>query len=330
MPLGAWLEDWLELQHTQYAASTLEATAVMIRSWINPLLGHIPLDEVDGPTLTTAYAQLLREGGQHNQGLSVMSVRGVHSVLHRALGEACDLGIIDTNAALTAKQPKRDPSLDGAVSELQVWDAEQVRFFLEWVQDDPLGHLWALAAGTGMRRGELLGLRWRDVDFGEATLYVRRNLVVARKRRYLKKPKSGRSRSLSLDETTLDVLRERRTQQESHRGKAGREWQNTWDLVFTDHRGENLSPARITHEFRYLFEHKGLPLPKLRLHDLRHTHATLLLQAGVPINVVSQRLGHANVTITLDVYSHVLPAMDRDAADRFHALVHGTGAKDPT
>ena len=152
----------------------------------------------------------------------------------------------------------------------------------------------------------------------QPSLTVRRALSVVKGNAQLKQPKTSRCRTLRLDTVTAQVLEQRRQTQERQRAEA-REWRNGWNLVFTDGLGRHLEPVKITHAFRVAV--RDAPVPRIRLHDLRHTHATLLLQAGVPVKVVSERLGHAQISLTLDIYAHVLPAMDADAADRFAAAV---------
>ena len=149
---------------------------------------------------------------------------------------------------------------------------------------------------------------------------VRRALSVVRGDVRLKQPKTSRCRTLRLDSFTTSRLRQR--QRDQQRDEHGADcWRNDWNLVFTTPDGLHLDPTRITYEFRVAG--RDAPVPPIRLHDLRHTHATLLLQAGVPVKVVSERLGHAQISLTLDIYAHVLPAMDADAADRFAAAVFG-------
>jgi integrase len=170
-----------------------------------------------------------------------------------------------------------------------------------------------------MRRGELLGLAWDDVALDRRLLHVRRALSVVDGTVRLKATKTNRSRSLSVDDHALAALERRRRAQAHEAGVAG--WDNQWDLVFTDETGAPLDPARVTHAFARVA--RAAPVPRIRLHDLRHLHATQMLAAGVPVPVVSQRLGHAKVTMTLNTYAHVLPAMDADAVALFARRMYG-------
>ncbi|HSK90069.1 MAG TPA: site-specific integrase, partial [Euzebyales bacterium] len=169
------------------------------------------------------------------------------------------------------------------------------------------------------RRGELLGLRWSDIDDDGQQVGVRSSLAIVGGRPQLKTTKTTHVRRIHLDARTAAAVQRQRAVQDAARRSAGTQWRNELDLVFTEELGAPLVPQRTTHRFRRLV--RRLDVPTIRLHDLRHTHATLLLQAGVPVKVVSERLGHASITITMDVYAHVLPAMDRDAADRYGALL---------
>jgi integrase len=198
---------------------------------------------------------------------------------------------------------------DGFV-EMQTWGAETLRSFLELARSDRLHPLWLLLAMTGMRRGEALGLRWSDVDLERAQLSVRQTLVPVGSRIVISKPKTARGRRVvALDSVTVAALRKLRSDSLSGGG----------DLVFLEHDGRPLDPSRVSRRFRKLVARSGLP--KIRLHDLRHTHATLALQAGVHPKIVSERLGHATVSLTLDVYSHAIGHMQAEAAEEVGRLV---------
>ena len=316
--LGDYLDDWLQLQRSQLQPSTWVSYRTNIECHLKPALGHVPLDELTPQRLSTFYAQLQMNGRQHGVGpLSLRTVQYCQGVLHKALADAVRMEILPRNVAINATLPRIDLRGDG-VKEIGCWAAEELRRFLEHTKGSEHHSLWVVAAATGMRRGELLGLRWEDVDFDHQALTVRRALSVVRGEARLKQPKTSRCRTLRLDAFTTSMLQQRQRDQQREAQRA-REWRNDWNLVFTNADGPHLDPMRITHEFRVAV--RAAPVPRIRLHDLRHTHATLLLQAGVPVKVVSERLGHAQISLTLDIYAHVLPAMDADAADRFAAAV---------
>lgn len=313
MTLGQYLRDWLQLQRSQLQPSTWESYRLNVERYLIPALGEIPLEDLGAARLSTFYAALLQGGGRRGQALSLRTVRYCHGVLHKALADAVRHEILARNVAMNATLPKLDLQASG-VDEVKAWSAQELRRFLDHIRGSAHHPLWMLAAGTGLRRGEMLGLRWDDVDLDARSLVVRRALSVVRGEVRLKQPKTSRCRTLHLDAMTVDVLRTRRARQQADAVSADR-WVSDWNLVFTTPDGRYLDPAHVTHAFRVAV--RNAPVPRIRLHDLRHTHATLLLQAGVPVKVVSERLGHATISLTLDIYAHVLPAMDADAAERF-------------
>ena len=196
--------------------------------------------------------------------------------------------------------------------ELRTWTASELRRFLACVQGDRLYAAWQLVALTGMRRGEALGLRWADLDLDGGWLSVRQTFVVVDNHIQVSRPKTARGcRRIALDHATIAALRAHHTAQAAERLAAGPAWPNT-DLVFTCEDGTPLHPEHFRRQFDRHVARAGLP--RIRLHDLRHTHATLALQAGVHPKVVSERLGHSTVAMTMDVYSYAVPALQQDAA----------------
>lgn len=310
MTLAQYLDEWIQGQRLRLQPVTWNAYRQTIACYLAPI-GGTPLEELEPRQFEYLYADLLDHGGRNGRPLALRTIRYIHAVLHKALADAVRTGRIEANVSDRVALPRRDPRRNG-LDPIQVWTADQVRAFLSLTCNDPQRELWAVALGTGMRRGELLGLRWRDVSPDQRSVRVAVALTMIDGRPQLKSTKTNRVRSLHVDVHTAAALRRRRR----HRSVDG--W-NPFDLVFTDATGGPLIPQRVTHWFRRLV--RRLPLPTIRLHDLRHTHATLLLQAGVPIKVVSERLGHTTVALTLDTYAHVLPAMDRDAAERFGNLL---------
>ena len=322
LTLADYLADWLVQQRTQLQPSTLRSYALVVNSYLGPRIGEIALDTLQAPTLTRLYSELLDCGGQYGRPLSLRSVRYSHQVLHKALEDARRAGLLVRNVSDDATLPKIDPRTGATGSPPpQTWTPEQVRVFLQAVTEHPWRWLWHVAIGTGLRRGELLGLTWDNVDLERGVLRVRQALVVVHGQARLKETKTGRPRTLHLHERTVEALAAQREHQEELRAAARGGWVAQWPLVFTTMAGRSLSPDHVTNEFVSIV--RVLPIPRIRLHDLRHTHATLLLEAGVPVKVVSERLGHANIQLTLDTYAHVLPAMDEDAVRRFAAHVWG-------
>lgn len=203
---------------------------------------------------------------------------------------------------------------------MKVWSAAELRHFVTDTREDELHALYALIAATVMRRGEAVGLRWVQTDLEQGRLLVDHQLVDNGYEVLTGEPKSRRSRRVvSLDQETIALLSRRRQEQHDQRKLLGLRDEPVY--VFTRPDGRTYRPDFVTKHFRVLVRRVGLP--RIRLHDLRHTHATLGLSAGVPAKVMSDRLGHSTVLLTLDTYSHVTPAQDAAAADLIAGLVHG-------
>ncbi|MGQ0849748.1 MAG: site-specific integrase [Actinomycetota bacterium] len=229
-------------------------------------------------------------------------------------------GLISRSPALGVRKPRSKAK----ASQQRTWTAEQLRTFLESVASDRLYPIWMLASSTGMRRSEVLGLRWEDVQLESARLSVRQALVLVENRPVLRPTTKSAAarRSISLDQKTARLLRRWRMTQLEDRMLSGKGYQET-GLLATRQDGSWIHPERFS---RWFAAHaRAAGLPAIRAHDLRHTHATLLLQAGVHPKVVQERLGHSSITVTLDTYSHVIPAMQQDAAELAARLVLSAG-----
>jgi integrase len=219
------------------------------------------------------------------------------------------------NVADAADLPK------GITPEMRVWSPAQLRTFLTQVCADPLYGAWLLFATTGMRRGEVAGLRWADVDLDAGRASPRRPRVVVNYEVHVSEPKTAKGRrSLALDPATVAALREHRAHQAEQRLAVGPRWQDS-GLVFTWPDGRAIHPQRFSKWFEQHARAAGLP--RIRLHDVRHSYATAALAAGIPAKVVSERLGHATIAITMDTYSHVLPGLDEFAAGTVARLILG-------
>jgi len=238
----------------------------------------------------------------------------VHLTLHRALEDAVADGLLRYNPAARAHRGTAPAAL------IQVWSSTELRAFLDSVEDEPWFALWRLAATTGMRRGELRGLCWRDVDLDRERLNIRRQLQGSGRTLSFAPPKTeaGR-RCIALDRITVEALRQHKSRHSVTWSTGQAQPLEDGELVFCRADGSGRHPDVVSHEFASLVRLANLP--KIRFHDLRHTHATLALQAGVHPKVVQERLGHASVEVTLDTYSHVLPPMHQEAAARVAALI---------
>lgn len=315
--LAEWLQEWLETQKGSVKPTTLESYRYAIRAFIVPRIGGLHLQDLRPVHLQRFYNALGEEGGPRGGQLSPRSVHLAHQVLRPALGHAVDLGLLATNPAaskLVLPRIKR--------REMTVWSAEEAGTFLEATAEDRFGALWRLILTTGLRRGEALGLRWADVDLDKRSISVSQNLVMVGAKPTLSSPK-GEPRQVSLPRTTADVLRGHRVRQDKDRLLAGPAWCDS-GLVFTTALGGPLDPNNVYDRFVGSCRRAGVPV--IRLHDGRHTAATLALQAGAHPKLVQEMLGHASIEMTLDTYSHIVPGMHREVADRIEAVLNGAKA----
>ncbi len=305
--LGEFLDEWLQGETSRLKETTWESYRIVVHR-VKARIGKVKVQALTPLDLERFYA-VLGESGSHRGGpLAPKTIRNTHTVLRKALSDAERLGLIVRNPAATARPPADDRK------EQKTWSSEELREFLEAIASDRLYALYVLLATTGMRRGEALGLRWRDLDLDGAELHIVQTMAAINYQPVVTTPKTKRSRRLVyLDGGTVGVLRAHRTLQREDRLAAGPAWDAQHDLVFCNQLGGPLSPDWVSRDFR--IKVRGTLLRDIRLHDLRHTYATLALKAGVHPKVVSERLGHATVAITLDLYSHVTPAIGRDAAD---------------
>lgn len=312
-------DDWLPaIQPPQLAPATWHGHRGRINLYIVPRLGKLLLQELNAAHLNRLYAELRAEGKVDGTALSPRTVRLAHATIRRALADAQRWGLIPRNVADLADKPRQQR----VGTAMKTWTAQQLHTFLAHVTDDRLAASWILVASTGMRRGEVLGLRWEDVAFNEARLSVRQTYVLLHGRAAFSEPKTaGSRRSIDLDARTVDALRTWRAHQLSERMAWGPGWTDT-GIVFTRENGQPIDPRRWGEAFHELTAAAGLP--RIRLHDLRHTHATLMLLAGVRTKIVSERLGHHSTAFTEDTYFHVIPGMQAEAAEAVARMVHGS------
>ncbi len=313
LTFGAYLtRQWLPGKQVVLAASTYAGYRRNVERHILPALGRIPLRRLRPHHLEALYSSLLHR--DNGTGLASKTVYEIHLVIRGGLTDAVRRGLVTRNVALVAHAPRMRaiPKV-----EQRSWTAEELQAFLRAAAGNRLfAALWT-AAFTGMRRNELLGLSWDDLDVAKATLSINRGLVAIGYDLHETRGKTANARRrIDLDRTTIDVL------------NAWREWQTIEQRavgiepstrMFTDGRGEAIHPHAISQTFERIARRAGVRV--IRLHDLRHTHGTLLIAAGVPVKVVSERLGHATPTFTIETYQHVLPGMQADAARVFEQLI---------
>lgn len=308
--LGEYLDDWLGDVAPSLRPTTADLYRRAVSNWIAPRLGGVVLQALTPKHLQDLYAELLVSGRANGTGaLSPPSVRLAHQVLHLALDRAADWRLIARNPAAA----KLDlPRMVRPV--MKTWTAEEARRFLTETAGERHGVVWALLLSTGLRRGEVLGLRWEDLDFDAGRLAVSQTVVVASNKAYLSEPKTvaGR-RSVSLHPEMVAALHRRQAEQQGARALVGSAWREN-DLVFTTALGTLIHPRNLARDFHAAVRRVGVR--PIRLHDLRHTAATLALTGGAHPKQVQEMLGHARVAITLDVYSHVNEQMHAETAQK--------------
>jgi integrase len=300
--LGEYLDLWLEDSvRDTVRATTFERYEQIARLHICPELGPLKLKAVTPAHIRGLYRNKLSSGS------SPRTVQYIHVTLHKALKQAVLDGLIPQNAAEAVKPPQVRRE------EMRPLTPEQVKVLLEAARGDRLEALYLLAVTTGLRQGELLGLKWEDVDLEASKLQVCRTLATAKGGPALTAPKTSKSRrSVSLTRSSVDALKSHLKRQLEEINRAGSLWQEN-GLIFASEEGQPLKRRNVTNcKFRSLRKRAGLAA--IRFHDLRHTCATLLLGRNVNPKIVSEMLGHASIAITLDTYSHVLPNMQNEAA----------------
>ncbi|WHT20675.1 tyrosine-type recombinase/integrase [Crossiella sp. CA-258035] len=334
--VGEWLESWYR---AKVAADAIRPTTAAcyrqhIDHYLVPHLGNLRLSQLRGVHVTAMYVAVrlgraeaiaryrqsspgtaeVERGRGRGQALSNASVVRLHATLHAALNAAVRAGECAANVARQAEVPS------GVRAKVRPWTPEAYGAFLDFVEggQDRMAPLFHVAGHTGLRRGELCGLRWEDVDLERRSLVVRRQVVEAGSRVLVGKPKtrSGEDRVVDLDAGTVRVLSRWKSSQSQMDSAAE---VSASGYVFTGPDGGRWHPSYITHRFAQLVSKAGVP--RCRLHDLRHLCASLQLAAGVDIAIVSKRLGHSTYTITADTYCHLLPGVGRAAAEASAALV---------
>jgi integrase len=314
--LGEWLDKWLTgYKKSELKPGTYDSYETLINTHIKPALGNIPMAKLQANTLQDFYNEKLADGRVDGTGgLSTRTVRYFHAVIRQALEQAVKEGLLARNVADATNPPVIKNKQMQPLTESELLD------FLETAKGDRLFAAYLLSATTGLRRGELLGLCWDCVDLERGTLSVKRQLLRLKGCLILDdstKSKSSR-RNVTLTDDTMRELKSHRKRQLQERLLLGGDYRDN-GLVFCKEDGTALEPVDFNKRFQRYLTNAGLP--KVRLHDLRHTHATLLLARGIPAKLVQERLGHSSITMTLDLYSHVTPEMQRLAAESMNGLL---------
>ena len=314
LTVGAYLTElWLPSMASQVRATTLGGYRHNVRAYIVPRLGDILLQRLSTARVGAFYGELVASGGQKGRPLSPKTVRYVHTTLRRALRDAVADGLVVRNVAAQARPPR------ARRVEMHTWTAAEVGAFLASVREDRLYAAWLLLATLGLRRGELLGLRWPDVDLTSGRIAIRNTLVMVDGKPAMAEPKTAKGRrSLTLAPQVLEAVRVHRAHQAAERLSWGADYTDS-GLVVTTEDGRPMHPESLSSLF--VRQAKRAGLSPIRLHDLRHSVASILLAKGVHPKVVSEQLGHATIALTLDTYSHVIPSLQQEAAGVIAAAV---------
>jgi integrase len=306
--VGKFLHEWLEAIRPSIRERTWVRYEQYVRLHLVPVLGKTSLERLTPQQLQRLYNDRLASG------LSPTTVHHLHATIHKALAQAVRWNLVGRNVADLVDPPRI------AGFEMKTLSPEQARALLGAAEGDRLEALYVLAITTGMRQGELLGLRWRDVDLDAGSVQIRGSMQATSEGLQIAAPKTpGSRRHVLLSEQPREALRRHRVKQAAERLRMGEAWDDH-DLVFANQVGRPIPAGNL---LRRSFEPllKKASLPRMRFHDLRHTSATLLLGEGIHPKIVSEMLGHTRISTTLDLYSHVTPTMQRQAAEAFEVIL---------
>lgn len=311
-PLGRYLDQWLaEAVKPRVRPWTFKGYEVLVRRHVKPVIGTVPLQKLTAQHVQRLVNRMIAGGASPKTASCALGV------LRTALNEAMRWGLVSRNVAALVRRPRVDRF------EIQPLTPAEARHFLEVAASDRLGALYSVALTMGLRQGEALGLRWQDVDLDAGMLHVRFQLQrIDGEGLRLVAPKTKLSRrTLAMPPTIVTNLKSHKARQAEERLRAGGLWLET-GLVFTTEIGTGLDGPNVTKSFQRLLEKAGLP--RRRFHDLRHSCASLLLAQNVAPRVVMEVLGHSQISLTMNTYSHVLPELKRAAAAQMEDLIRAS------
>lgn len=315
MTLEEYLDYWIaEACENKLKTTTLEGYKHNIERHIKPILGHIVLEKLAPLHLQQLYKNRLECGRLNGKGgLSNKSVLTIHRIIHRALEQAVKWQLVIRNVADCVEPPKPKKY------EAKFLDEKQSMQLQEISKDTYLYIPILIAIYTGMRRGEILGLMWQDIDLEKGILKIVRSLNSTKNGLELSNPKTNKSiRSIAIPQIVVKELKRHKILQKENKLKFGSSYQDS-GMVCTLEDGTMINPKNLSRDFHRILENNNLPV--VRFHDLRHSHASLLVKLGVQPKVISERLGHSNISITMDLYSHVYSETDREVANMFEKLL---------
>lgn len=309
--LDEYMKTWFKEREVVVQKSTQRTNLSFYRHYISPSVGKFRLHE-----LTPIVLQNFANSLINNNNLSVGSIYKIFDILKVAMNRAVKLRVVKENYTSYVELPKKQKK------EMNVWDNEQVNFFIKQMKfkrtDDHFFTAYLLALLTGMRQGEILGLRWRDVDFEKNQLYVKQVLTHDGKELRIGTKTASGTRTVSIPDKLVNHLRLTRKKALENKLMFGSKYMDK-DLVVCTKKGTPVNPSNLLKTFKKDTEETGLP--SIRFHDLRHTHATLLIEKDINPKVIQERLGHSRIGITLDIYSHVLPSMQQQVAQKLDEIL---------
>jgi integrase len=312
-PLSGYLIRWLEDVRGRVAPRTYERYAELCRNNIEPLLGSVTLTKLQPAQISTAYARALAAGRRDGSGgLSARTVTHMHRILRGALQQAVRWQLLARNPADAVRPPKVERK------QMQTLDADETVQLIEAARGTSLFMPILLGVLCGLRRGEITAVRWRSIDLDRGQLSVTASTEQTNSGIRDKETKSGKARTVALPSLIVDELRRHRVAQAERLLQVGVRVTDDHYVVMRED-GRPLQPRSLTHAFVKFIRQHGLP--QIRLHDLRHSHATAMLAAGVHPKIAQERLGHSSVSVTIDLYSHVLPGMQAEAVSRVDAVL---------
>lgn len=314
LTVESFFSQWLETAENIVARKTHQEYEGIVRNHIIPQLGGVLLSALSPLDIEGYCIEQLRSGRLDGRGgLSAQTVLHHHRLLHRALQQAVSWRLISNNPVDGVNPPRVEKQ------EMMVLDEQQTVLLLEYAKGNRLSVPILLAVTTGMRRGEILGLRWEDLDLGKSTLAIRRSLEQVKEGLHFKPPKNGHGRLVQVPQVTVEALRRHRIEQAERRLQLGPDYHNK-GLICPRQDGTPWPPSNLSKCFcEFIQQHPELP--KICFHGLRHGYATLSLGRGIHPKIVSEGLGHSGIGITLDLYSHATPAMRSEAASIFDVIL---------
>ncbi len=306
MKLADWLDKWIEGRKNSLAYSTYMNYEMFIRNHIKPEIGQIKLKDIKPYEIQLLLNNKFENGRVDNEGgLSERSVKYIYQTLHAALEKAVKTEMIIKNPCKSVELPKDDEDIES--NELHTWNNQQVKKFLRIAKDFKYHSAFYLALNTGMRQGELIGLKWKDINYNKKTLNVKRQVVRTNKGLKFKTPKTkAGDRVIPLFDNIIKYLKKHKINQSEKKLSLGESFQDN-NLVTCNGIGNPVGPRNLSREFKKIV--KAADLPKIRFHDMRHTFATTFLDNGGNIKTLQQILGHESITTTIDTYGHVTDEM---------------------